>query len=63
MKKQYRCNDITFCSNRRCERMKCDRNPKHLKGTVGFHSEADFEENKDYCLKAKEKDSGQEKAN
>lgn len=23
--------DITFCANKNCSHMKCDRNPKHIK--------------------------------
>jgi len=34
--------DITFCSNKNCKNMKCDRNQKHLK-------ELDYKVNHIWC--------------
>ena len=36
--------DITFCANRGCQDMKCERNPKHIRIFCIPHSYAFFEE-------------------
>lgn len=48
------CEDITFCFNRKCNIMKCIRNPKHINTSNGktFHSFAFLEGTED-CLKQK----------
>lgn len=58
MDKQYHSEDITFCSNNKCKITKCMRNPKNIRNYQRNHSFADLDENKDYCLKAREKDNG-----
>lgn len=47
--------DITFCFNRKCNILKCIRNPKHIKASHGkpYHSFAFLEGTED-CLKAGE---------
>lgn len=44
--------DITFCMNRKCNIMKCERNPKHIKGGKGYYSFAFLEDTED-CMKKK----------
>ena len=47
---EYYSEDITWCSKRNCNVMKCERNPVHIK--LSFHplSFADYE-GTDYCIK------------
>ena len=47
----YHSEDITWCSNRKCTVLKCERNPKHIK-QMREHSFAELE-NTDYCPKSK----------
>lgn len=49
MKKAYHSEDITYCMNRNCNIMKCERNPKHIK-QLKPHSFAFFEDTED-CKK------------
>lgn len=44
--------DITFCMNNKCNYMKCERNPKHIKQHWMPHSFM-YLENTDDCPKAK----------
>lgn len=51
--------DITWCSNRKCTRTKCKRNPMHIRKDAPLtkmFSFADFKGTK-YCIKAKEMES------
>lgn len=41
--------DITFCTNKKCKYMKCDRNPKHIKQLIP-HSFADYD-GTEYCYR------------
>lgn len=43
--------DITFCFNWNCRRMKCERNPKHIRLDIP-HSFAQLEGDPRYCPKA-----------
>lgn len=43
--------DITFCSNRKCSRTKCERHPKRIKQIDIPHSFADLD-NTGFCLKS-----------
>lgn len=58
MDKQKQIEDITFCTNKKCKLTKCMRNPKNIRIHHIPHSFADFDGNKNYCLKAKEQDNG-----
>lgn len=58
MDKQYRSEDITFCTNKKCTMTKCMRNPKNIRRHEIAHSFADLDGKKDYCLKAREKENG-----
>lgn len=47
----YYSQDITFCSNRKCQRTKCIRHQCHINWAIKpYHSFADFE-NTQYCPK------------
>ena len=49
--------DITWCSNRRCKRMKCYRNSKHIRKDISPYKPLSFAnfEGTQYCLKEKER--------
>ena len=48
---EYYSQDITFCSNRKCQNLKCERNACHIRWDLKpYHSFADFE-NTQYCPK------------
>ena len=44
--------DITFCMNRKCRYLKCERNPKNIKHLDIPHSFAELEYTDD-CIKGK----------
>ena len=46
---EYHSEDITYCMNRECKVMKCERNPKNIK-EMKPHSFASLEDT-DYCEK------------
>ena len=51
--------DITFCSNTSCKVMKCERNQKNIRHTLGMpHSIAELE-GTIMCYKEGEKDGGE----
>lgn len=53
---KYYTEDITWCSKRNCDRMKCERNRKHIRPTLRPLSFADLE-NTDYCPKKRRNNS------
>lgn len=53
MDKQWRSDDITFCTNKKCTIKKCMRNPKNIRHHEITHSFADLDGKKDYCLKTR----------
>lgn len=51
---EYYTDDITWCSNRKCNK-KCERNPKRIRWTpCKEYSFADLE-NTEYCIKKQKK--------
>lgn len=49
---EYYTDDITWCSNRRCNSKRCERNPKRIRpNPIKEYSFADLE-NTAYCIKA-----------
>lgn len=61
MKDNYCIEDITWCINNKCFFTKCMRNPKNIRNNSIDHSFADFENKKDYCLKAMAKEKQNER--
>lgn len=54
---RYYSQDITFCSNEKCELMTCKRNACHIRWDIKpYQSFANFENTK-YCLKTKRSDT------
>lgn len=55
---KYYTEDITWCSKRDCDRMKCERNRKHIRPTLSNLSFADLEYT-DYCPKKRSDNNAQ----
>lgn len=53
---KYYTEDITWCSKRNCNNMKCERNRKHIRPTPRDLSFADLEYT-DYCPKKRSVDN------
>lgn len=54
---KYYSDDITWCMNRNCKVMKCERNPKHIRYPRN-HSFAILE-GTEYCMKEEKKGDGE----
>ena len=50
---EYYTDDITWCSNRRCNNKKCERNPKNIRFTPFKEYSVSDLENTAYCVKTK----------
>lgn len=52
---KYHSEDITYCMNKKCKIMKCERNPKHIR-ELKPHSFA-YLEDTEYCEKGSEENA------